>query len=107
VVNRFVVIDSKNALDVSASCIDHDGMAGNDQRSRIGMSVLRLLGEPLADDEMRLIVVRVEVDDGNGWMDNDPDSVGVPLDAWLARRQRSADGQDLSFAQVDDKTRPM
>lgn len=91
--NRFALIDSKNALDGLAPRNDLDGMVGNDQRSCIRVSMLRLLGEQSRSDDVRLIVVGVEVDGGSGWVDRCSDPVGEPLGSWLARREYPVDGR--------------
>lgn len=90
-VNRFVVIDSHNALDSLVARSDHRRMVGNDQRSCWSLSMLRLSGGLSESDGVRLIVVTVDLFDGDMQIGRYADFAGEPLESWLARRHHLVD----------------
>jgi len=55
--------------------------------------MLRLSGEQSRTDDIRLIVVGLDVDGGDGWIDRCSTPVGEPLDTWLARRHHPVDAR--------------
>jgi hypothetical protein len=67
------------------------GMEKGDQRSRCGLSMLRISEDPRHESIIWLVVVRVEVSTEGSLSDCKAGSRSEPLESWLAHRRQSVD----------------